>query len=397
MRIGARRGAGADVGARRARARGRRGGHDGALRLPAISRWRRTRSKPPKPGIAAALLAATETRDGGSVEAEILPEIATAGASFRSRNPRGTGSRRAAPRLQHRREREHVRDPAFFHHRGRTVRPRSPPAPRAGLLFRGAVVVKSRFATWPACAAMALIRGIARGRSRPRRHGRGLAGACAVARIRAAPACAGARPLGGRGCQRFPWLRTTTRRATTRRCGRGPRGLRPCQDRTSAAGPARRRTAAGSTASISTRAMRPADCIAKRRVRIARERRLLCRLARRPVASRCGRRPLGCIARRRAEAVECRSDRGRHGSVSGDWYAGDGTGDPWTRDSAREIPWDRSPWADPYILFAGNYLNYLHAGLPVVERSHGGCDDAPSGTGACGDGRARRCARACRR
>ena len=69
------------------------------------------------------------------------------------------------------------------------------------------------------------------------------------------------------------------------------------------------------------------------------------------------------------DAVECRADRGRHGSVAGDWYAGDGTGDPWTRASAQEIPWDRSPWADPYILFSGNYLNYLHADVAVTDRS----------------------------
>ena len=67
-------------------------------------------------------------------------------------------------------------------------------------------------------------------------------------------------------------------------------------------------------------------------------------------------------------AVECRADRGRHGSAAGDWYAGDGTGVPWTRDGAQEIAWDRSPWADPYIFYTGNYLNYLSASLPVADR-----------------------------
>lgn len=65
--------------------------------------------------------------------------------------------------------------------------------------------------------------------------------------------------------------------------------------------------------------------------------------------------------------VECRADRGRHGSAAGDWYAGDGSGVPWVRDSAQEIPWDRSPFADPYILYTGNYLNYLRAILPASE------------------------------
>jgi type IV pilus assembly protein PilY1 len=68
-------------------------------------------------------------------------------------------------------------------------------------------------------------------------------------------------------------------------------------------------------------------------------------------------------------AVECRADRGRHGNAAGDWYAGEGTGEPWTRDASSEIPWDRSPWADPYIFYSGNYLNYLHATPAVTDRS----------------------------
>ena len=66
--------------------------------------------------------------------------------------------------------------------------------------------------------------------------------------------------------------------------------------------------------------------------------------------------------------VECRADRGRHGNAAGDWYAGDGSDMPWIRDSGLEIPWDRSPFADPYILYTGNYLNYLRASLPVSGR-----------------------------
>ncbi len=66
--------------------------------------------------------------------------------------------------------------------------------------------------------------------------------------------------------------------------------------------------------------------------------------------------------------VECRADRGRHGSTAGDWYAGEGSGVPWLRDGAQEIPWDRAPFADPYILYTGNYLNYLRANLSASER-----------------------------
>ena len=67
-------------------------------------------------------------------------------------------------------------------------------------------------------------------------------------------------------------------------------------------------------------------------------------------------------------AVECRADRGLHGDTAGEWYAGDGSGIPWTHDGALEIPWDRSPWADPYIFFSGNYLNYLRSTLATADR-----------------------------
>ncbi len=69
-----------------------------------------------------------------------------------------------------------------------------------------------------------------------------------------------------------------------------------------------------------------------------------------------------------AQAVECRADRGRHGAAAGRWYASDGPGSPWQGDVAREIGWDRAPFADPYIFFTGNYLNYLRASPVAVER-----------------------------
>ena len=70
-----------------------------------------------------------------------------------------------------------------------------------------------------------------------------------------------------------------------------------------------------------------------------------------------------------AAAVECRADRGRHGATSGAWYASDGPEGPWRNSAVEEIAWDRSPHADPYIFFAGNYLNYLNSVRAPVERS----------------------------
>lgn len=63
-----------------------------------------------------------------------------------------------------------------------------------------------------------------------------------------------------------------------------------------------------------------------------------------------------------ALAVECRADRGRHGTATGRWYAADGQAGPWSDRMDAEIEWDRSPHADPYIFYAGNYLNYLQSG-----------------------------------
>ena len=70
-----------------------------------------------------------------------------------------------------------------------------------------------------------------------------------------------------------------------------------------------------------------------------------------------------------AAAVECRADRGRHGAAPGNWFASDGTGTPWTDAATREIAWDRSPLADPYIFYAGNFLNYVRGARATVERT----------------------------
>ena len=66
-------------------------------------------------------------------------------------------------------------------------------------------------------------------------------------------------------------------------------------------------------------------------------------------------------ARDHEGALECREDRGRHGAAGGDWYAADGT-TSWTADAGREIDWDAPPFGDVYLLYSGNYLNYLRAG-----------------------------------
>jgi hypothetical protein len=71
----------------------------------------------------------------------------------------------------------------------------------------------------------------------------------------------------------------------------------------------------------------------------------------------------------RAEAVECRADRGRHGTTPGTWFASNGTGTPWTNAEDREIDWDRPPFADAFIFYAGNYLNFLQVAAPTAEHS----------------------------
>ena len=68
-------------------------------------------------------------------------------------------------------------------------------------------------------------------------------------------------------------------------------------------------------------------------------------------------------------ALECRADRGRHGATPGDWYANAATGAAWIGAAAGEIEWDRPPFADAYILYAGNFLNYLRSANALAERS----------------------------
>ena len=68
-------------------------------------------------------------------------------------------------------------------------------------------------------------------------------------------------------------------------------------------------------------------------------------------------------------AVECRADRGRHGADAGTWYATDGSRGPWSELGANEIAWDRSPHADPYIFYSGNFLNFLRAAKTPAQRS----------------------------
>ena len=67
-------------------------------------------------------------------------------------------------------------------------------------------------------------------------------------------------------------------------------------------------------------------------------------------------------------ALECRSDRGVHGDTQGDWYAAEGRPAPWSHDAAIEIPWDRPPFADPYVILSGSFLNYLRATGPTASR-----------------------------
>ncbi|MBF8292933.1 MAG: Neisseria PilC protein [Steroidobacteraceae bacterium] len=67
------------------------------------------------------------------------------------------------------------------------------------------------------------------------------------------------------------------------------------------------------------------------------------------------------------DAVECRSDRGRHGHEAGPWFATDGPSGPWSGMAAAEIDWDAAPHGDPFIFYAGNFLNYLAASSRTTE------------------------------
>jgi type IV pilus assembly protein PilY1 len=69
-----------------------------------------------------------------------------------------------------------------------------------------------------------------------------------------------------------------------------------------------------------------------------------------------------------AGALECRADRGRHGATHGAWHASEGARTPWSAAAAREIAWDRAPFADGYIFYAGNFLNYLRTARAPRER-----------------------------
>jgi type IV pilus assembly protein PilY1 len=70
-----------------------------------------------------------------------------------------------------------------------------------------------------------------------------------------------------------------------------------------------------------------------------------------------------------ADAVECRSDRGLHGAVDGNWYATDGSQGPWSGAPMDEIDWNAAPHGDSYVFYTGNYLNYLASTDRVVEVS----------------------------
>ena len=68
----------------------------------------------------------------------------------------------------------------------------------------------------------------------------------------------------------------------------------------------------------------------------------------------------------RSDAVECRSDRGRHGRVSGSWFATDGASGPWSDAAAAEIDWNAPPHGSSYVFYSGNFLNYLAAVGPTT-------------------------------
>ena len=60
-------------------------------------------------------------------------------------------------------------------------------------------------------------------------------------------------------------------------------------------------------------------------------------------------------------AVECRADRGRHGSSAGPWFAADGAAGPWSDTPEAEPDWQAPPLSSAYLFYTGNYLAYLES------------------------------------
>ena len=58
-------------------------------------------------------------------------------------------------------------------------------------------------------------------------------------------------------------------------------------------------------------------------------------------------------------ALECSADH--------DAYAANGSAGPWAPDAALQIDWQSAPLGDPYVFYAGNFLNYLAAVAPDRE------------------------------
>lgn len=108
---------------------------------------------------------------------------------------------------------------------------------------------------------------------------------------------------------------------------------------------------------------------------------MLCDSARAPlarhgyfVASRAAQwRPAGghwdALSNASAQAVECRDDRGRHGAAAGQWFTANGRAGPWIQAPESEIDWNAAPHGEPYIFYAGNFLNYLAAAASTSETS----------------------------
>ncbi|MDH4258979.1 MAG: PilC/PilY family type IV pilus protein [Gammaproteobacteria bacterium] len=75
----------------------------------------------------------------------------------------------------------------------------------------------------------------------------------------------------------------------------------------------------------------------------------------------------GALSVESSDPVECRSDRAHHGREAGPWFATDGPTGPWSQSPESEIDWDAAPLGDPYIFYAGNFLNYLAAAGPTTQ------------------------------
>src|SRR5690606_39243813 len=67
--------------------------------------------------------------------------------------------------------------------------------------------------------------------------------------------------------------------------------------------------------------------------------------------------------------VECRADAGVHGNGvnTTNLWARDGSGGPWTSNSAQQITWTQNTSNRSYVFYSGNYINWLNSGGTITQ------------------------------